>query len=124
MSGYPYLDDLARQARDRPDGLALVLPHRRVTWRELGLEATRYAQRHAAGHPGDDPAVELPLAPGEEAVVALHALPRIGRYLVPVDPASGGPPEARGSVRARPARVAPSIAASAGEMPCRCRRSG
>ena len=92
MNGYPYLDDLALQARDRPEAPALVLADRTLTWRELDLAAEAYAPRHS-WEDGSGPrgqAVGLLLPPGEEAVAALHALPRIGSPLMPLDPRLSG----------------------------------
>ena len=104
MSGYPYMDDLARRAQDRPEAPALVLPDRNVTWGELDLEASGYARRTP---PGDDrQAVELAFGTGEAAAVALHALPRIGRYLLPLDPGSHDAPDEPSSER-EPAWVEP-----------------
>lgn len=95
MSDYPYLDDLTRQARGRPDAPALILSDREVTWRDLDLTASEYARRHPTTSDSGDPAVEMSLPPGEAAVVALHALPRVGRYLVPLEARSQDASETR-----------------------------
>lgn len=87
MNGYPYLDDLALQARDLPGGAALILPDRTLTWLELDHAADQYALQSRSNAPtGSHPASRLFLPPGEEAIVALHALPRLGAYAVPLDP--------------------------------------
>lgn len=91
MNGYPYLDDLATQARERPTATALRLDDRTLTWRELNDAADAYARRLAwegdpVGTHDRYQAVGLALPPGEDAVAALHALPRVGACVMPLDP--------------------------------------
>jgi O-succinylbenzoic acid--CoA ligase len=63
-----------------------VVGDRRTTYAELDTEADRVARRLAAlgVQPGDRVATTLP--PGQGFAALLHAVPRIGAVLVPLDP--------------------------------------
>lgn len=85
---------MTSSARARPEQLAVIAEGRAVTYAELDAAATRAAQRLAAlgVAPGDRVATTLP--PGHAFCELLHALPRLGAALVPLDPRDPAPADA------------------------------
>src|SRR2546423_5791282 len=81
------LDDwLALRARTHADRPALIAGGRTVTYAELDAEAAACARRLAALGVGDGDRVATTLPAGAAFAALLHALPRLGAVLVPVDP--------------------------------------
>jgi o-succinylbenzoate---CoA ligase len=78
-------DWLSRSARRAPDRVALRAPGAEVTWAELDAAASRTARRLAARgvRAGDRVATTLP--PGVAFAELLHALPRLGAAIVPLN---------------------------------------
>jgi o-succinylbenzoate---CoA ligase len=81
------LDDwLTSSAHARPDHTAVVAEGRAVTYVELDAAASRAARRLAALGVGLGDLVATTLAPGHAFCELLHALPRLGAVLAPLDP--------------------------------------
>jgi O-succinylbenzoic acid--CoA ligase len=76
-----------QQARLNPAGAAVTDGEREIGYAALDAEASRMARRLAAGgvRRGDRVAALLPA--GFDFVVLLHALPRLGAVLTPINPA-------------------------------------
>ncbi|HEX8245793.1 MAG TPA: amino acid adenylation domain-containing protein, partial [Longimicrobium sp.] len=88
-SGYPRASIpalFAEQAAARPDEIAVVFGHERMTYAELEARANRLARRlHALGvRPGDRVGVGMERSPG--LVVALLAVLKAGAAYLPLDP--------------------------------------
>src|SRR3954449_13120484 len=80
------LDDwLSLRARTHPDRPALVAGGRTVLYGELDEAAARTARRLAALGVGEGDRVATALPPGVAFAELLHALPRLGAVLVPVN---------------------------------------
>jgi o-succinylbenzoate---CoA ligase len=77
---------LTHAARTRPDHPALDAEGRTLTYGELGVAAARTARRLAALGVGGGDRVATALPPGVAFCELLHALPRLGAVLVPLDP--------------------------------------
>ena len=79
-------DPLRAAARERPDAVALEDGRGRLSWQELDeeVEALALGLAGAGVEPGDRVACLLPV--GREAVLALHAGPRVGASLAPLHP--------------------------------------
>jgi o-succinylbenzoate---CoA ligase len=77
---------LTQAARRRPDHPALDAEGRTLTYGELGVAAARTARRLAALGVGGGDRVATVLPPGVAFCELLHALPRLGAVLVPLDP--------------------------------------
>jgi O-succinylbenzoic acid--CoA ligase len=78
---------LTAAARRRPDHAALEHEGRLWTYGELDAAATRTARVLAARGVAEGSLVATTLAPGLAFVELLHALPRLGAVLVPLNPA-------------------------------------
>jgi o-succinylbenzoate---CoA ligase len=78
---------LSRAAADRPGRPALVVEGRAVTYAELDAAAARVARRLAARGVGPGDRIATTLPPGVAFASLLHALPRLGAVLVPLNPA-------------------------------------
>jgi o-succinylbenzoate---CoA ligase len=81
---------LTSAARARPDHTAVVAEGREVSYAELHERADRLALRLAVA-PGERVTTTLP--PGRAFCELLHALPRRGAVLVPLDPAGSPAPQ-------------------------------
>src|SRR5437016_7032381 len=81
----PLEDWLTLRARTHADRPALIAGGAAITYRELDAAAARCARRLAAlgVHEGDRVATTLP--PGPAFAELLHALPRLGAVLVPLN---------------------------------------
>jgi o-succinylbenzoate---CoA ligase len=77
---------LTQAARRRPDHPALDAEGRTLTYGELGVAAARTARRLIALGVGGGDRVATALPPGVAFCELLHALPRLGAVLVPLDP--------------------------------------
>jgi O-succinylbenzoic acid--CoA ligase len=77
---------LTQAARRRPDHPALDAEGRQLTYGELSAAAARTARRLAAFGVADGDRVATTLPPGLAFCELLHALPRLGAVLVPLDP--------------------------------------
>jgi o-succinylbenzoate---CoA ligase len=77
---------LTQAARTRPDHPALDAEGRTLTYGELGVAAARTARRLVALGVGGGDRVATALPPGVAFCELLHALPRLGAVLVPLDP--------------------------------------
>jgi O-succinylbenzoic acid--CoA ligase len=78
---------LTAAARRRPEHTALEHEGRRWTYGELHAAAARTARVLAARGVAEGSLVATTLAPGPALVELLHALPRLGAVLVPLNPA-------------------------------------
>lgn len=78
-------DWLTRSARSAPDRLALRTPAGDVAYAELHAGAERAARRLAARGVAAGDRVATTLPPGREFAELLHAMPRIGAVLVPLN---------------------------------------
>ena len=78
---------LGKAAGERPAHPALVAEGREVSYAELDAAASRAARRLAAGGVGPGDRVATTLPPGLAFADLLHALPRLGAVLVPLNPA-------------------------------------
>ena len=78
-------DWLNHRARTTPDRLALRSEGRDLTYAALDAEAARAARRLAALGVGPADRVATTLPPGVDFAVLLHALPRLGAVLAPLD---------------------------------------
>jgi O-succinylbenzoic acid--CoA ligase len=80
------LDDwLTLRARTHPDRPAVIAGGRAATYRELDESTARVARRLAAAGVGEGDRVATTLPPGHDFVELLHALPRLGAVLVPLN---------------------------------------
>jgi o-succinylbenzoate---CoA ligase len=77
---------LTSAARARPDHPALVAEGRSVAYAELERAAARAARRLAAQGVEEGDRVATTLGPGLAFAELLHAVPRLGAVLVPLDP--------------------------------------
>ncbi|MCP4662609.1 MAG: amino acid adenylation domain-containing protein, partial [bacterium] len=80
-----------RQVRQTPEAVAVVLDHRRLSYRELNRRANRLAHRLQALEMGPEAAVGIYLERSPEIVVAILAVLKAGGHYVPLDP--DHPPE-------------------------------
>jgi o-succinylbenzoate---CoA ligase len=78
---------LGRAAGERPAHPALIAEGREVSYAELDAAASRTARRLAARGVGPGDRVATTLPPGPAFAELLHALPRLGAVLVPLNPA-------------------------------------
>jgi O-succinylbenzoic acid--CoA ligase len=78
-------DWLAAAATARPEHPAVVAPDGEVTYAELDVRADLVARRLAALGVGDGGRVATTLRPSTEFCALLHAAPRIGAALVPLN---------------------------------------
>jgi o-succinylbenzoate---CoA ligase len=78
---------LTAAARRRPEHTALESDGRRWTYGELHAAAARTARVLAARGVAEGSLVATTMAPGPAFVELLHALPRLGAVLVPLNPA-------------------------------------
>src|SRR5918911_755313 len=83
---------LSLRARTHPDRPAIVAGGRTVSYAELEAGAARAARRLAALGVGVGDRVGVALPPGVEFAELLHAVPRIGAVLVPLNTREAGPP--------------------------------
>jgi O-succinylbenzoic acid--CoA ligase len=89
------LDDwLSLRARTHPDRPAIVAGGRTVVYRELHDGAERTARRLAALGVSEGDRVASALPPGIEFAELMHALPRLGAVLVPLNTREADPPTA------------------------------
>src|SRR3954452_8284736 len=89
------LDDwLSLRARTHPDCPAIVAGGRTVSYEELDERATRAARRLAALGVGEGDRVASALPPGIAFAELMHALPRLGAVLVPLNAREADPPTA------------------------------
>lgn len=79
-------DWLRAAARERPNHPAVVTGDGELSYRRLDEEASRYARRLAALGVGEGDRVATTLAPGAAFAALLHAAPRLGAALMPLDP--------------------------------------
>jgi o-succinylbenzoate---CoA ligase len=79
------LDWLTAAARERPDHLAIDAPDGALTYAELDARADLAARRLAALGLGEGGRAATTLPPSIEFAVLLHAAPRIGAALVPLN---------------------------------------
>ncbi|MFN2617835.1 MAG: AMP-binding protein, partial [Thermoleophilaceae bacterium] len=86
---------LTSAARARPEHPAIVAEGRSVGYAELAAASARTARRLAALGVGEDDRVATTLPPGMVFVELLHALPRLGAALVPLDPRAPARVDAR-----------------------------
>jgi o-succinylbenzoate---CoA ligase len=87
------LDDwLSLRARTHADRPAIVAGGRTVSYRELDLGAALAARRLAALGVGEGDRVAVALPPGIEFAELLHAVPRLGATLVPLNTREADPP--------------------------------
>jgi o-succinylbenzoate---CoA ligase len=77
---------LAQRAQTSPERLALLADGSALTYAELELEATSVARRLAGRGARRGATVALPVPPGRDAVVLLHALMKLGAVALPLDP--------------------------------------
>jgi o-succinylbenzoate---CoA ligase len=87
-------DWLASAAERRPEHPAVVAGGRSVTYAELDAAASSCARRVAAFGVGEGDRVATTLPPGIAFCELLHALPRLGAVLVPLDPRAPLPTDA------------------------------
>jgi O-succinylbenzoic acid--CoA ligase len=81
-----YFDDwLIASAQRHPDRVALVAGGRSLSYGELEALAAATARRLAARGVGEGDRVAVLLPPGIDFAAVLHALPRLGAVLVPVN---------------------------------------
>jgi o-succinylbenzoate---CoA ligase len=80
-------DWLTKAAAERPGHPALVVEGREVSYAELEAAASGVARRLAARGVGPGDRVATTLPPGLAFAEVLHALPRLGAVLVPLNPA-------------------------------------
>jgi O-succinylbenzoic acid--CoA ligase len=76
---------LTLTARTHPDRPAVIAGGRAATYRELDAAAARVARRLAAAGVGAGDRVATTLPPGHDFAELLHALPRLGAVLVPLN---------------------------------------
>src|SRR4051812_19655218 len=89
------LDDwLSLRARTHPDRPAIVAGGRTVLYGELNARAARVARRLAALGVGEGDRVASALPPGIAFAELMHALPRLGAVLVPLNVREADPPAA------------------------------
>ncbi len=82
----PVLPDwLAHRARTVPERLAVMVGGERWTYAELDVRATRAARRLAALGVGEGDRVAVLLRNGASMVELVHAVPRLGAILVPLN---------------------------------------
>lgn len=87
------MEDWVRAAaRERPGHPAVVADDATLTYRQLDEEASRAARRLAALGVGEGDRVATTLPPGAAFTVLLHAAPRVGAALMPLDPRLGDVP--------------------------------
>ncbi|MCP4661400.1 MAG: amino acid adenylation domain-containing protein, partial [bacterium] len=80
-----------RQVRQTPEAVAVVLDHRRLSYRELNRRANRLAHRLQALEVGPEAPVGIYLERSPEMVTAILAVLKAGGHYVPLDP--DHPPE-------------------------------
>ena len=78
-------DWVGEAARERPDHVAVETPAGTLTYSQLDAEADLAARRLAALGVGEGGRVATTLAPGLDFAVLLHAAPRLGAALVPLN---------------------------------------
>ena len=85
-------DWVTAAARERPDHPAVLADDGELTYRELDEEASRIARRLAAVGVGEGDRVATTLPPGAGFAALLHAAPRVGAALMPLDARAGPVP--------------------------------
>ena len=78
-------DWVTEAARERPDHIAIDAPDGALTYAELDEAAGRCARRLAALGAGEGDRVATTLAPSQAFCELVHALPRLGAALVPLN---------------------------------------
>jgi amino acid adenylation domain-containing protein/non-ribosomal peptide synthase protein (TIGR01720 family) len=96
---------LARQARDRPDAVAVAFEDSRITYAELDRQADAIAGRLRTTGVGRHAAVGLLFEPSIEMICAMVGVARSGGHYVPLDPTHPGDRLARIIADSGPAAV-------------------